>query len=154
MSGVCYDGVMPQNYVDYSRFIELAPEFAALDQPFVEVWIDFTKVFVDLNIWGECAEAAHFFVTAHFLETHPSGGLAGPGTGGEAGPLTAEANGPASRSFAVLQQGGESGWAASSYGRKYLLLQSKIMAAYRVLPVRNGYQNGMSRIPHPRRRLY
>lgn len=139
---------MPQNYIDDATLLILAPEFAPLDSTFRQTWIEFTKQFVDLNAWGECSEAAHFFVTAHFLETLPSGGLGGPGTGGETGALVSEANGPASRSFsspATISD--ESGWASSGYGRKYLLLRAKIIAAYKVLPTRRGYNRGMSALP-------
>lgn len=142
---------MPQSYVEYAKLITLAPEFADLDQPFVDEWIIFTQQMVSLTFWGECAEAAHFLVTGHFLETLPEGGLDGAGTGAETGPLTAEANGPASRSFASLAKGGESGWASSSYGRKYELLQTKVRPLGSIMSVRSGFNKGMGGIPRRRR---
>lgn len=156
---LCYAVGMPQIYATDARLIALAPEFEELDPAFRAVWLDFTEQMVDLVFWGECAEAAHFLVTAHFLETLPSGGLDGEGTGEETGPLTAESDGPASRSFAgpSSSTGGAAGWSSSSYGRKYLLLQTKVRPLGSIVSVRSGFNKGMSRVPriHRRgRRLY
>ena len=93
----------------------------------INLWLPITQLMIALCTWGRYSSDAHRFLTAHFLLS--TAGPAGDGVitpGAMAAVVSAEANGPASRSFAVstatpLPSDGD--LAATQYGRAYLQLR-------------------------------
>lgn len=96
----------------------LAPELATLPSDTITAWLGVAQTMVGIASWGEHTTRAHALLTAHLMTLAPVGG------GGAAGVLTSEANGPASRSFAVPTA--VSDFDATAYGKAYRMLARSI----------------------------
>ena len=86
----------------------------------VQMYLDDTACFVYPASWGSCASTAHAYAAAHCVASSPyAATIVAPGG---AGPLVAsQANGPASRSFAIPAQAvGDAPWSLTAWGRKFL----------------------------------
>jgi hypothetical protein len=100
----------------------LGPAFTdpPITDAIVQLYLDDTACLISPAVWGECASTAHAYAAAHCVASSPY--AAGIAVGGGAGPIVAgEANGPASRSFAVPAAGaGDGVWSLTGWGRKFL----------------------------------
>jgi hypothetical protein len=108
-------------YATRADFDELAPDLAMLSTELVAAYLLVTRELIGLSRWGERASFGHAFLTAHLLASTVA--AAGAGAGGQ---LTAEANGPASRSFAVAEPS-DPELSSTAYGRSYLLLRRVVL---------------------------
>ena len=88
----------------------------------VELWLPITQHMISLCAWGERASDGHRLLTAHFVLT--TAGTAGDGNVQPDGIVSAQANGPASRSFAVAAPPPDDAeLSTTSYGRAFLALR-------------------------------
>lgn len=116
---------MAARYATRADLIELCPELASLAPTLVDPYLLVGQGLIGLSRWGERASQGHAFLTAHLLVTTTSAAAAAAGVGG-AGQLTAEANGPASRSFAAAEPT-DSELGSTGYGRAYMLLRRAVL---------------------------
>lgn len=102
----------------------LGPATVWLDPPItdavVQMYLDDTACFIDPATWGACASIAHAYAAAHCVAGSPYAATIAMEPEW-LGLLAGEANGPASRSWAVPAQGeGDLPWGSSMWGRKFL----------------------------------
>jgi hypothetical protein len=109
----------------------VAPEIT-LSSAQVQVWLDIAQELISLSIFKAKTSQAHALLAAHLISQSPAGGGSGA-----AGPIVAEANGPASRSFASTVTASDGTLSASAYGQAFLMLRKSVTP----LPVRvrSGY---------------
>lgn len=89
--------------VNYSYFIARFPEFASLDQAFVEFYISEAKKYVNARVWREKTDYAWALYAAHMIALLSPSQLGGAGG---VGVLQSETSGDLSHSFAIPQGGG------------------------------------------------
>jgi len=84
--------------------------------------IDDQVCFIGLAWWGTCASVASKYAAAHCIALSPAGQQAQGG--GQAGLESGNANGPASRSWAISPASADDSWWASTWwGLKFLELR-------------------------------
>lgn len=105
---------------------ELFPEFAATADARIQLFIDQSTLSVNTAVWGNKADFAIQYLTAHLLTVVNRGG------GGAAGPITSEKVGDLQRSYAsggaVAHELGSTG-----YGMEFLRLRRSLHITPRVL---------------------
>lgn len=57
----------------YSTFVLQYPEFAAIDQPFVQAWLDAANLEIDREVWGAKADSGQGLLAAHKMALSPMG---------------------------------------------------------------------------------
>jgi hypothetical protein len=117
---------MPQRYATVAEVrTKLPASFAApaVEDSEIQGVIDDQVCFLGLLAWGSCASVGSKYAAAHvLLLTHPE--LPG---GGQQGLETGNANGPASRSWAVTPASADdSWWSSSPCGAQYLELRKPV----------------------------
>lgn len=91
----------------------------------VTLWLPITQHMISLCAWGERASDGHRLLTAHYVLA--TAGPTGSGVASPDGIVSAEANGPASRSFAVAAPPAEDAdLASTSFGRAYIALRKTV----------------------------
>jgi hypothetical protein len=115
----------------------LAAEFAdtaTFPDALLTVWSVFAARFVGLQAWSDDASDGHAMLVAHYITRSAAGAL------GPSGPLTAEANGPASRSFAAPPPGPptEAELRTTFYGQAFLALRGVVLARCGTMIVANS----------------
>ncbi len=108
--------------------LRLGPDTIWTDPPItdavVQMYLDDTACFVS-SVFGGCQSMAHAYAAAHCVagSTYAAGILMQDAW---LGLLSGQANGPASRSWAVpAQDAGDLPWASSMWGRKFLEYRRK-----------------------------
>lgn len=75
--------------------------------------------------WGDCASVGSKYAAAHCVAMSPEG--QGAEGGGQSGLVSSEADGPASRSFAITSSVADDAfWASTAWGLKYLEFRKAI----------------------------
>ena len=120
---------MAQRYatVDEVR-AALGPAFdaPAVTDAQIQTVLDEQFCLIGLVPWGECASVGSKYAAAHVIALSPAG-KAVPG-GGQSGLENANANGPASRSWAVTAAPwSDAWWASSDWGLLYLEYRKPIL---------------------------
>jgi hypothetical protein len=113
---------MPQRLATVAEVLAVACEFSETPEPVVQMWMEIAADMIGVSRWGDRASRGHALLSAHLLAVN-----VGPdGLGGiEAGPLTAEADGPASRSFAAPPIT-DASIETTNYGRTYMALRRTV----------------------------
>ena len=100
----------------------LGPAFTdpPITDEIVQLYLDDTACFVAPLVFGECASQAHAYAAAHCVASSPY--AADIAVAEDMTKIvSANANGPASRSFAVpAQDADDAVWALTYWGRKFL----------------------------------
>jgi hypothetical protein len=99
----------------------LGPAFdaPAVSDASIQEVIDDQSCLMALSWWGSCLSKGSKYAAAHCVLMDPkNAGILGAG---QSGPLASEADGGASRSFAITAQDADDAWwSMTSYGLKYL----------------------------------
>ena len=97
----------------------------AVSDEFIQSVLDDQECFLSLDAWGQCASIGSKYAAAHVVSIcNPQ--VAG---GGQAGLVSSEADGPASRSFAITPASAEdSWWASTCWGNQYLMYRRQILS--------------------------
>ena len=103
------------------------PEFASLDDAFIQLYIDSASLSVNVNRWGNKSEWGIAYLTAHLLTLLNRGG------NGQSGPVTQEKVGDLSRTYAPTSAISNSDYASTSYGQEFLRLRKSIFSTIMVL---------------------
>ena len=101
--------------------LRLGPAFTdpPITDEVVNLYLGDTACFIS-SVFGDCQSQAHAYAAAHCVAMSPYAASI-PGQAGWFGLLAGEANGPASRSWAVpAQDAGDLPWSGSMWGRKFL----------------------------------
>lgn len=115
----CTDPSGDATVADVREILYARPDLAALPDPPIELALDQARCVIGVQRFGRCTCKLQALYAAHVLYDGDGGGTAG------AGPIASEADGPASRSFAVayVVQPGDGYLATSPYGRQFLQLR-------------------------------
>jgi hypothetical protein len=103
---------------------------SAFDDPVVtdvqiQTAIDDLACVMSVTAWANCLSIGSKYAAAHCVAMSPAGQAAQGG--GQSGIIASEADGPASRSFAVTAASADDAyWASTWWGRKYLELRKSI----------------------------
>lgn len=136
---------MAKRYATDDEILALAPELAGVAEALRDAWREYAECLVGLSFWGAKASRAHALYTAHYITVAPDGGPDGAG-GVFAGPITAEANGPASRSYAAPAVGttpGDAELAGSVYGLALIKLRRTVRPRSGIAVMRRGFSAGL-----------
>lgn len=110
----------------------VAPALSVLDSALVATWMTIAQSFVGVTQWGDRASIGHALISAHLLSLTPEAVAAGVGAISVDGYLTSEADGGASRSFAVPNPTAEdTAFLSTSYGKLWVELR-RLVASSRV----------------------
>ena len=116
-----------------SSFLALFDEFSDVNSRKINLFLDFAKRRISEKAWGDCAEEACYYLTAHLIAS--TGGEGGVG-GAVAGPVTSETVGSLSRSYGQVQvnsNGNDELFTTTSYGRMFLNLRRECVVSGMVL---------------------
>lgn len=131
--------------VNRNDFLSCFPEFDCDQDRKVDLFVSFAERRIDRDVWGDCADEACLYLTAHLLAS--SGGAGGPG-GGVAGPITSESVGNLSRSYGQINfnsQGNDELFAITKYGQLFLnLRRSCIVSSFVTCQSVPGTRNGLT----------
>lgn len=97
------------------------PEFAAETDSRVDRFIDVAGLSVAEGPWGNMADTAKIYLTAHLLA------MANRGQSGASGPVTGEKVGDLSRNYADMTSVFKNELAATPYGVEYLRLRRQVL---------------------------
>lgn len=115
----------------------VAPELAVLSADVVATWMSIAQAFVGLAEWADRASVGHALISAHLLSLTPEAAAAGVGS--IDGILASEANGPASRSFAVpAPSADDAAFAGTRYGKLWAELRRIVASSLVGLPARGA----------------
>jgi hypothetical protein len=97
----------------------------AVSDAFIQSTIDDQVCFLGLEAWGDCASIGSKYAAAHVVAIcNPKV----PG-GGQSGLVSSEADGPASRSFAISPAtADDSWWSSTCWGPQYLMFRRQILS--------------------------
>lgn len=112
--------------ISSATVILVAPEFSAETVDRINAFIEFAKPYIDRSVWGVKSDHAHALMTAHFLATSPSTGMA------KGGPVQQEKVGDLSTSYAVNAPSADS-LSTSAYGRLLMQLRKTLLIGPMVL---------------------
>lgn len=138
---------MPKRYATDGELLALAPGYSILAPALRLTYLGLAEEIVGLDFWGSRASYAHALYAAHLLWVSPDG-TGESGGGAAAGPLAAEANGPASRSYATTSPGSgtsDDDLALSPYGLMLIRLRKTVKARSSVVSMRRGFKGGIVR---------
>lgn len=105
------------------EFKTLFPEFGALPNQRLQVWLDQAELCVNRVVWGSKADLAVNYMAAHLLATFD-----GDKTASGSGPITQKKVGEVSASFGFSAEMLDSALASTKYGRHYRQLLRCIVA--------------------------
>jgi hypothetical protein len=116
---------------DLAGFRDRFPEFSAISDARVELFLDDAALQINIGAWGLKADLGIYWLTAHMLALDTAAGT----TGGTYGPVTSESVGQVSRSYASggSYSGTSSEYGATKYGVNYYRLWRTIIATPVVL---------------------
>jgi hypothetical protein len=100
------------------------PEFQGATDTLIELWLAQAQRRVNTVQWGEKADDATLWLTAHLLKLDSQ--IRGGGTAA-AGPISQKKVGDLSVSYAVPAKMAQSFLASTAYGQQYLQLRSELM---------------------------
>jgi hypothetical protein len=110
-----------------AEFKERFPEFSAVADPRVQMFLDDAALSVNVSLWGNKADLGIAYLAAHLLTMDNRGG------NGASGPVTSEKVGDLQRSYAAPQGTLDPVYAATNYGIQFLRLRKSIMISPLVL---------------------
>ena len=110
---------------NYTNFIAMFPEFADLNQAFVELWLAQSILKVSSNVFGEMYELATYYLLAHSLSVYKTNAA---NNGQDKGIVSSESIGDVSVSYAqpTFSYSNTAGnYQSTSYGREYLAIRKQ-----------------------------
>lgn len=113
-------------FLDQAYFLILFDEFKDVPAPKITAFIAMASRLIDARIWGDRAQDAAAYLTAHLLKS--TGGIGG--SGGGAGPITSESVGSLSRSYGMVgSPGSDQDYNRTLYGQRYIALRNSTIIA-------------------------
>lgn len=111
---------------------DVAPEFASVAEPTVNIFIGYARHYVGEGVWGEAkAKQGIVWMACHLMKKIGFGeGTSTPTPGGSSGPVTMEKVGDLQRSYQALSLQGvsalDSVLATTSYGQMFIMLRKTV----------------------------
>lgn len=123
----------------YATFIIMFPEFADIDQAFIEVWLSNSSLRISSNIFLEMYALAVYYVTAHYLSQWRT---LNENEGADSGVVSGESVGDLSVSYGmpnVVLAPSAGNYATTSYGREYIAIRNIKVIGMTAVGITDGF---------------